>query len=583
MLRERRSGCREVDWYTTWTVFRPSRFEPVLHIALAAMSRKVHEVDCNTNSYYLSWLKVLFWLFEKPMRLKLLFSFFLFLTIQVSLLAQVEICDNGLDDDGDGLVDLNDSDCACPVIAPISYIPNPSFEDTDCCPNNRSQLNCATGWIQASEATTDYLNTCDYLGWPEFPPPRPFPDGNGIVGFRDGRVSRGSIFQNWKEYAGACLLQPLLADSFYRFQFDVGFVNSISSPPITITFYGTTLCENLPFGLGNEDFGCPSNDPNWKILGEVRVSGGGRNVWVNTFIDIVPDEDISAIAIGPACAPAVINSSLYYYFDNLTLAELSSFNLRISETAHPCNEDVSLTIPSNPGFQYQWYLDGVALVGEVSSDLSQLYGEGSYEVRILDGARCRVSSAFEYRIPVVEEFVYQTICAGEELSFGEGMIDQSGVYYDTLKNQNNCDSIVRLELTVVEQLMDTVVASIFAGETYPVGGQRFGQEGRYPVLLESAIGCDSLVLLDLTTFELYIPTAFSPNGDSVNDVFRPFAQDDRIVSLSMKIYDRWGGLLSLGTTWDGGVAAPGVYVYLIDVVFSDGTVKTLTGDVSLMR
>jgi len=510
--------------------------------------------------------------------LLLLFSFG-----QVALHGQTEICDNAIDDDGDGLVDLNDDDCDCPVITPISYIPNPSFEDTVCCPDSRSQLSCATGWIQASEATTDYLNTCGYLGWPEFPPPRPFPDGDGIVGFRDGRVSRGSIFQNWKEYAGACLLQPLLADSFYRFQFDVGFVNAINSPPITITFYGTTSCENLPFGLGNEEFGCPSNDPNWKILGEVLVSGAGRNVWVNTFIDIVPTEDISAIAIGPACAPAVINSSLYYYFDNLTLAELSSFNLRISETAHPCSEDYSLTIPSNPGFQYQWYLDGVALVGEVSSELSQTYGEGSYEVRILDGARCRVSRAFEYRIPEVQEFAYQTICSGEAFDFGGEILGQSGVYFDTLKTENNCDSIVRLELTVVEQLMDTVTASILAGETITVGGQKFSQEGRYPVLLASALGCDSLVQLNLSTFEFYIPTAFSPNGDAVNDVFRPFAQDDRIVSLSMKIYDRWGGLLSFGTTWDGGVAAPGVYVYLIDVVFSDGTVKTLTGDVSLMR
>lgn len=127
------------------------------------------------------------------------------------------------------------------------------------------------------------------------------------MGFRNGRVrGGGQVDQNWKEYAGACLLQPLLADSFYRFQFDVGFVSTRSSPPFDVTFYGTTNCDNLPFGIGNNDFGCPTNDPTWKKLGEVTVSGEGRSVWVNTFLDIIPDEDIYAIAIGPSwctCSP----------------------------------------------------------------------------------------------------------------------------------------------------------------------------------------------------------------------------------------------------------------------------------------
>lgn len=58
-----------------------------------------------------------------------------------------EICNNAVDDDNDGLIDLNDPDCVCEVLEPISLIPNPSFEDMNCCPNDRSQLNCAAVWI----------------------------------------------------------------------------------------------------------------------------------------------------------------------------------------------------------------------------------------------------------------------------------------------------------------------------------------------------------------------------------------------------------------------------------------------------
>ena len=56
------------------------------------------------------------------------------------------------------------------------------------------------------------------------------------MGFRDGRVRNNGPEQNWKEYAGACLLNPMEADSSYRFEFDVGFVNEQRSPPINITF-----------------------------------------------------------------------------------------------------------------------------------------------------------------------------------------------------------------------------------------------------------------------------------------------------------------------------------------------------------
>ena len=88
------------------------------------------------------------------------------IVVSQGLFAQ-EICDNGVDDDSDGLIDLNDPDCQCAGITGSSasvqdLIPNSSFEDTDCCPSSFSQLNCAQNWVQASNATSDYFNTCDY-------------------------------------------------------------------------------------------------------------------------------------------------------------------------------------------------------------------------------------------------------------------------------------------------------------------------------------------------------------------------------------------------------------------------------------
>lgn len=95
----------------------------------------------------------------------------------------------------------------------------------------------------------------------------------------------------------------------------------------------------------------------------------------------------------------------------------------------------------------------------------------------------------------------------------------------------------------------------------------------------------------------YVPNAFSPNGDGVNDVFRIFPGPgvDRILRFS--VFDRWGGRAyhaeDLSPTdalaaWDGRspngqLLSIGVHVYLIEVRLSNGEVISQAGEVLLMR
>lgn len=98
---------------------------------------------------------------------------------------------------------------------------------------------------------------------------------------------------------------------------------------------------------------------------------------------------------------------------------------------------------------------------------------------------------------------------------------------------------------------------------------------------------------------VYIPNAFKPaNSAGLNDHFYP------IVGLGvqnvnyMRIYDRWGGQMyeredfypdpdNLAQGWDGRYKGdyvnPGVFVYVIEVVFLDGKVLTYRGDVTVIR
>lgn len=506
-----------------------------------------------------------------------------------------ENCENARDDDNDGLVDLNDPDCACTLIEPISRIPNPSFEERSCCPSGITQLNCADTWIQASTPTTDYLNTCGWMGWENLPAPLPFPDGTGAVGFRDGRNIMGQAEPWWKEYVGACLLAPLLAGVPYRIEFHIGFTNRNNSPPIDINFFGTSDCGNLPFGNGDERFGCPTNGPGWTRLGVVRA--GGSNNWVKTQIDIVPQEDIYAITIGPACPDRPANTSYYYFIDNLILDEQAVFNNQISSNGeNPCSNTFSLQVPAADSLQYQWYKNGVALIGETAAQMRVRSGEGQYQVRISGAGGCQVTNIYEHILPLEQSTISRVLCEGESMLFGGQLLTSGGVYRDTLKTAENCDSIVQLELTDAFDQQVTVNAKIFETEQYKLENFSFRQPGTYPVLLTSSAGCDSLVILNLEFYKVYTPTAFSPNGDGINDYFTILGESDLVEIRSLQIFDKWGNQVysdtnlpvnARGSGWDGlvdrAMGAAGVYVYTAVLLMDDGVERRFSGNVSLIR
>jgi gliding motility-associated-like protein len=124
-------------------------------------------------------------------------------------------------------------------------------------------------------------------------------------------------------------------------------------------------------------------------------------------------------------------------------------------------------------------------------------------------------------------------------------------------------------------------------------------EGMYTVEMESPMGClgSDSVYVKLTSEEipethLFIPNAFTPDGDGVNDTFLALYNGNDISHFTMEVYDRWGGRIfrseNILDGWDGkknGKECPGgVYVYKI--VFSvDGIPgnQERVGTVALVR
>lgn len=88
---------------------------------------------------------------------------------------------------------------------------------------------------------------------------------------------------------------------------------------------------------------------------------------------------------------------------------------------------------------------------------------------------------------------------------------------------------------------------------------------------------------------LFLPSAFTPNGDGHNDTF--FAYQRFVNTGEMSIYDRWGNLIfettNLGTGWDGTLgskeAPTGTYTYRIVATNIQGGQVYKTGSVLLIR
>ncbi|MBA3664968.1 MAG: gliding motility-associated C-terminal domain-containing protein [Bacteroidetes bacterium] len=91
---------------------------------------------------------------------------------------------------------------------------------------------------------------------------------------------------------------------------------------------------------------------------------------------------------------------------------------------------------------------------------------------------------------------------------------------------------------------------------------------------------------------MYVPNAFTPNGDGLNDIFQP--KGFGIVKYELEVFDRWGEKLFSTTKFEEGWSGTyvkrnsepvpnDVYVWQIRILNVFGKSKELTGKVTVSR
>ena len=121
----------------------------------------------------------------------------------------------------------------------------------------------------------------------------------------------------------------------------------------------------------------------------------------------------------------------------------------------------------------------------------------------------------------------------------------------------------------------------------------------YFVTVTTSAGCTAKAFVKIwveKTKDIFIPNAFSPNNDGMNDVLTIYGGQDVASVKAFKVVNRWGEVVFSNENfpvndetqgWRGylgsKIAASGVYVYFAEIEFIDGSTELFKGDVTITK
>ncbi|MCB0429070.1 MAG: gliding motility-associated C-terminal domain-containing protein [Flavobacteriales bacterium] len=329
------------------------------------------------------------------------------------------------------------------------------------------------------------------------------------------------------------------------------------TPPPTITLQGTTdpLCNGDCTGTATVvgASGTPPYNYTWDDANS-QTAATATGLCAGTYNVCLTDQLNCQV-----CTTATIN-------------EPTALLLELAETDEICS-DSSGTVTATPDqgtspYGYQWNTPGNSTAATVSG-----LKAGTYGVVVTDANGCIIADTISVHNNMIipqANFVanpWEVTIMNPVITFVDKSSDAISWYWDF-------DD-------------DSTSTSQFPSHVYQ-------DTGCYNVLLaiENQYGCvdtleQTVCVKDISA--IYVPNAFTPNKDGVNDLFT--VGQYNYCDFEMYIFDRWGNLIFQTTSltgWDGKtsenvVAQEDVYVWLIKATDCNGKDYKRIGHVSLIR
>jgi len=235
-------------------------------------------------------------------------------------------------------------------------------------------------------------------------------------------------------------------------------------------------------------------------------------------------------------------------------------------------DSVTLFIPQS-AMGYQWFLNGTIIPGGTDSILKSA-GRGLFEIEI------RIQN------PCVDTILRLTkLVINREIEAAFVASPRKGARPLRVSFTNNSSGANAYEWLINDSVFSTQRDFSF----------QFDLPGFYHIRLlafDSVSGCfdsTSLQIQVLDTLLIFIPNAFTPNGDGTNERFRVYGEG--FTDGFLAIYNRWGQLVFESSNWEegwdgtinGAPAESGVYVYLFEYIPSVGERGIRSGMLKLVK
>lgn len=255
--------------------------------------------------------------------------------------------------------------------------------------------------------------------------------------------------------------------------------------------------------------------------------------------------------------------------------------------------------PGSDGFDLQFSFDnGVFEEGPVFNSLKA----GDHTVTALNEFGCK-SEPITFNVTYEDGYIYRNesirICNGESADIFGKTYTTSAIVRDTISSLIRCDTIYAIDLEIGGLQESMLIFKKCAHESILIGAHEYRDFGNYSQLLKDNYGCDSTLHIRIDAederkcaegdCDFFIPNAFSPNQDGINDQW--VVKADYIEMSQLNIFNRWGGQVFTSTgreaLWDGTSkgkpAESGNYVYLLKGKCANGFEFIRSGSVTLVR
>lgn len=513
-----------------------------------------------------------------------------------------------------------------------NLVPNGGFESMAACPNQPGQLYLAAPWdtLSASadlfSACANLIGNCQSVNVPEnFAGSVSAHNGNSYAGF----MAYSAANNNYREYLQCPLIQPLQAGEIYKV---TAWLRKASNATHAVASIGMTLSSGALVQFGTSPLGFAPQVENqgvlnvsnqWVILeGFIIANGGENNITLGNF----RDDNTSGVAlIGSSGNPCTIQGA-YYYIDDISIVRIVE-TLTITGQQITC-PGVAVTLTgitnttgwwstqSNP----QMPISNLAILTVSPQTTTTYYYNGiltqaSITIEVIDA-------------PVINLGHNATICEGNSITLdaynpnstyqwttgattSSITVNATGIYMVSVHN-GGCANRDTFYLTVHNapevKFQDGLVLCPLTYQTITLDAGNDGSlyqwipgnqtsssitvtfSGVYSVIKEYANGCTRTAEVEIKEVcepMVFVPKAFTPNGDGIND--RLTVESSGIESYSLSIFDRWGGLIfeSGSRSWDGKNAPEGMYIHQTTYTYRDAEGKLrsrkIFGNIVLIR